>query len=303
MTTQLTIKYGLLANNMDVTDNVYKKCNSNGIIYFPPNDNIRSYWFGDPLPGIVKSIYIVNKRGIASIYYDTDSIYIDTNTNPQTVYTQRNAPEIIQQMYPDINRYTKILFDIHPQLKFDYGRLDFEFSVERIIVKYLTGTEKVLEIGGGIGRNSVIIAYLLRLCQNPNFVSVESNPDNIEKLVHNRDINGFTFAVECVDFLNKSVSSDNNNMGISYRTFCEKYNIEFDTLVLDCGGEKIHNIIVNDTDLLQNISLIVMVNGFNDITTKLEVDQILKEKGFNVDYVEPGGYYPCFENFFEVWKK
>ena len=40
-----------------------------------------------------------------------------------------------------------------------------------MVIRYLTGKEKVLEIGGNIGRNSMVIASII---DNNNFVSMES---------------------------------------------------------------------------------------------------------------------------------
>jgi hypothetical protein len=46
-----------------------------------------------------------------------------------------------------------------------------------------------------------------------------------------------------------------------------------------------------------------MENDFYEVDKKDYVDNILKEKGFYVDYSESGGWGPCYFNFFEVWKK
>lgn len=59
--------------------------------------------------------------------------------------------------------------------------------------KFLNGTENVLEIGGNIGRKSLIIAHILH---HNNFVTIETNPDDATKLMHNRDLNNFHFHVE-----------------------------------------------------------------------------------------------------------
>lgn len=41
-----------------------------------------------------------------------------------------------------------------------------------------------------------------------------------------------------------------------------------------------------------------MENDYNDI-----IDKILIKNNFYVDYTESGGWRPCYNNFFEVWKK
>ena len=48
---------------------------------------------------------------------------------------------------------------IHSRLKITHGTLDEEFPEQKMAVRYLTGNEKVLEIGGNIGRNSLIFNY------------------------------------------------------------------------------------------------------------------------------------------------
>ena len=56
-------------------------------------------------------------------------------------------------------------------------------------------------------------------------------------------------------------------------------------------------------DILDNIKLIIMENDYNDIEHKKYIDNILLSKNFIVDYSEAGGWGPCYNNFFEVWKK
>ena len=81
-----------------------------------------------------------------------------------------------------------------------------------------------------------------------------------------------------------------------------KYNIDFDTLVLDCEGA-FYYILTDIPDILNNIKLIIMENDYHDITHKNYIDTILKQNGFYVEYSEPGGWGPCSERFFEVWKR
>ena len=46
-----------------------------------------------------------------------------------------------------------------------------------------------------------------------------------------------------------------------------------------------------------------MENDYWDHSHKMYVDNVLREKGFILDYAESGGWGPCFDNFYEVWKK
>jgi hypothetical protein len=56
-------------------------------------------------------------------------------------------------------------------------------------------------------------------------------------------------------------------------------------------------------EILNNINLIIMENDYTNINHKKYVDDVLKNNNFFVDYVERGGWGPCSNNFFEVWKR
>ena len=64
------------------------------------------------------------------------------------------------------------LIEIHSQLKLNYGTLNEEYPEQKLTYAYLTGNEKVLEIGGNIGRNSVLIGHILSKHNNSNFVTL-----------------------------------------------------------------------------------------------------------------------------------
>ena len=61
-----------------------------------------------------------------------------------------------------------------------------------MVVRYLTGNEKVLEIGGNIGRNSMVIASII---DNNNFVSMESDTNIANQLKENLELNNYTFNI------------------------------------------------------------------------------------------------------------
>jgi hypothetical protein len=52
------IHYGTTWSNIDVTEIAITHCIVNGILTIPEDDRARANIFGDPLPGIVKSIFI-----------------------------------------------------------------------------------------------------------------------------------------------------------------------------------------------------------------------------------------------------
>ena len=99
------------------------------------------------------------------------------------------------------NLYSPVLFNkltsIHRNLRLDFGTFLDEYPEQIMAVRYLKGQEKVLEIGGNIGRNSLVIASILNQANNGDgLVSLETDNDFAQKLCHNRDINNLHFLVE-----------------------------------------------------------------------------------------------------------
>ena len=207
-----------------------------------------------------------------------------------------------------------ITFQIQSALRLNYGSFFEELPEQRMSVRYLTGKERVLEIGGNIGRNSLIIACLLN--RQENLVTLESNLEIADQLKENRDVNQLHFHVETSALSKRrliqkgwdTLPSETLQEGFSWvntMTLDEiqtKYQIVFDTLVLDCEGA-FYYILMDMPEILANINLIIMENDYTDITRKQYVDEVLTQNGFNRDYVEGGGWGPCTDYFFEVWKK
>ena len=83
-----------------------------------------------------------------------------------------------------------------------------------------------------------------------------------------------------------------------------KYNINFDTLVLDCEGA-FYNILLDMPEIMDNIKLIIIENDFKEKNQKNYVDSVFTKNNFEVIYHEEYSRSPfaCKKNFFEVWKK
>lgn len=54
----MRIKYGVLDNKIDVTQIVYDKLQRGNFLCIPNNDVYRNSFFSDPLPGVLKSVFI-----------------------------------------------------------------------------------------------------------------------------------------------------------------------------------------------------------------------------------------------------
>jgi len=204
---------------------------------------------------------------------------------------------------------------IHNQLTIRHGNFQEELPEQLMVAKYLSGNERVLEIGGNIGRNSLVIAHILNSNNgNNNFVSIECDKTVAEKLKENRKINNLDFFVETRAISKRklfqkgwnTIASNNNPEGynpVQTMTLDElhaKYNIKFDTLILDCEGA-FYYIIKDMPEILDGINIIIMENDYFDISKKREIDKFLSDKGFRVKHYEAGGWGPCYYFFYEIW--
>ena len=298
----MKILYGIFNNTIDVTEICSSKLlNNNNMIIIPSGDNNRAIYFPDPIFGTLKKIFIMTDYDVTE-YDDFYTIKIDITNNTITTI---NNNDVIYKMN-----------DIHSKLTMKHGDLNFEIPEQRMAINYLTGNEKVLEIGGNIGRNSLVIAHILKQKGNNNLVTLECDVNFANQLIENRDLNNFTFHVEKSALSKRkliqkgwdTLASDTLKEGycwvntITLNELTNKYKINFDTLILDCEGA-FYYILLDMPQILNNIKLIIMENDYYDMSQKNYVDEILKKNNFYTDYVEVGGWGNCYNNFYEVWKK
>jgi FkbM family methyltransferase len=308
----MKILYGKDDKIIDVTDICYNKCKYNDIICIPDNDDNRVYLFNkDPCWGILKSIFIEN-NGVIKEYDSKTTIHINTKND---IITTTDRTVIIDR-----------LSIIQKKLKLKYGTFYEELPEQKMALTYLTGNEKVLEIGGNIGRNSLLISHILGK-NNDNYVVLEADEDIAHKLCENRDNNTMNFHIESSALSKRNLITREDTMynefvisnsstieseevlqgfkrvnSITLDELNKKYNIPFDTLVIDCEGAFFY-ILQDFPDILNNIKLIIMENDYDDINNKNYIDSHLKSHNFRLVYFESGGKGPCFANFFEVWRK
>ena len=291
----MRIYYGIKNNMIDVTSVCLSKLTNNNIITIPSGDGNRAYYFTDPLVGVLKEIIIIDNN--ESYYNSSYSININLLNN--------------SICYNEEYNYDKINY-LHSKLIIKNGKLNDELPEQMMAIKYLTGNEKVLEIGGNIGRNSLIIASIVN---NNNFVTLECDETIAKQLKENKELNNFTFNIENSALSNRkliqkgwdTIPSEELLNGykwvntITLNELNTKYNIIFDTLILDCEGA-FYYILYDMPEILNNIKLIIMENDYRDISHKKYIDEVLIKNNFYRNYVERGGWGPCFNNFYEVWK-
>jgi hypothetical protein len=174
----INILYGTKDNTKDVTEICLSKLTHNNVITIPKGDWNRKNFFSDHLPGTEKKIFIV----INNTEYEYDQNYIIKINMADLTFKTQNDIEIDDKINV-----------IHNNLKIKYGKLKDELPEQKMVVRYLSGNEKVLEIGSNIGRNSLVIASIVN---NDTFVTLESDSHIYKQLEENRNLNNFKFHIE-----------------------------------------------------------------------------------------------------------
>lgn len=297
------IYYGNKQTRWDVTEICTQLLKKKNVITISNNDTIRSQYFSDQLAGVTKYVYVV-KDGHEYEYDNTATIYISLATSTIKIKSEPNLSDIYFQLY-----------DLYQQLKITYGTFDDKVPEQKMILKCFTGNETVLELGGNVGQKSLIIA---KLVQPNHLVSLESHAFRASKLEENKNLNQFSFFVENAalsqrtlitqDF--QTIPSDVLLDGyqwvntITWDALTTKYNLVFDTLVVNCNGA-FYYVLMDTPEILTHLTLLVMTNDYDDIQQKNYVDSILAANRFYPVYVEVGGFRGgvCVQMYFEIWKK
>ena len=322
----MKILYGLPKNQLDITNKVLSHFVCENIAVIPKGDDDRAYLFTDPLPRTLKVVTII-ADGVETIIDHTRQAYIDLST--QKIYMD-DVPSYIKDIYPyDLDEAShaiieKRLKEVHKGLKMVHGSMTQEFPEQGMAMRFLTGKEKVLEIGANVGRNSLLIQSILSKKGNTNFVTLESDDGIASQLQENRDVNRMNFHIEASALSKRkliqrvwdTIVSDEVLPGyhsvqtITLEELRNKYKIDFDTLILDCEGA-FYYILTDMPDILDNINLVIMENDYYKEAHKKFIDDMLTIHGLKRVYVQCGGwecrYYNKFPdtymNFFEVWQK
>ena len=312
---------------MDITNKVLGHLVRENVIVIPKGDDDRAYLFTDPLPNVLKIVKYIDDNGVETVIGHDVQAYIDLTEKKIYMY---DVPQRIKDIFPyetDDNHGRKIeskLREIHSTLTMVHGSMSQEFPEQGMAMRFLTGDEKVLEIGANVGRNSLLINSILSKKGNTNFVTLESDSHIASQLQENRDANHMNFKIEASALSKRkliqrgwdTVVSDSVLPGyhsvqtITWDELCQKYKIDFDTLVLDCEGA-FYYILMDMPTILDNVKLIIMENDYYTDDHKKYIDSTLTAQGFKRAYVQCGGWecrhynkFPnTYMNFFEVWKK
>lgn len=246
------------------------------------------------------------------IYIIISIISISISILILSYYTFNNNNNNNNNTYDKHNK----LYNIHQKIKFIHGSLNEELPLQLIIIEHINPNDKVLELGGNYGRTSCIINYLLN--NKINHVVIEPQNDIIPFLTENKNINNFNFKIEdraisnTELYINNNITKPINEINdyinwrpvkfITWNNFKNKYNINFNVLVVDCK-DTLYYILKDNIKILYNIDKIIIKNDFSNIKYKEFIDNLFKLNNFIKIYNESGKYGPCSKFFYEVWKK
>ena len=304
--------YGIKGNYVEVASKVIQNWRFEGTkLRIPAGDSTRATLFGDHILGTVKHILYVDNSNQEHIIEAFQAVIINETGAIITYSSSRDYYHSVGKYVPD---YIERLRGLHGYIKMEHGSMTDELPEQLMTIMYLDENAKVLELGANVGRNTFIIASIL--VEDSNLVTLESHPDIVKQLMHNTNLNGFKFHIEnaalsTVPLIQKdwdTVVSAEVPAGwvkvntITFEEIEKKYNIQFDSMVIDAEGA-FYQILVDNPSCLKNIHTVIIENDFHEIDKKQYVDNVLNKYGLKSVFRQPGGWGCCADMFFEVFRR
>lgn len=297
----MKIYYGINGSYRDVTF-AYLVYFLRGMeIVIPASDAERCERIGDHIPGQEKEIAILFDEGKRMIVPTGISVKIEF-TNELSKLVPRKT-----------KYYGYTLPDIHANLQLALGSFQDELPEQRLAVQYIRPTDRVLEIGSNIGRNSLVISSIL--IDDRNLVTLECNPHFIPLLTFNRTLNCANFKVINAALSYKRlgiqdwgtiVLEEDQPIPPGYSlvrtTTFEDLHFNPNVLVADCEGALFH-ILSDNPNMLEGFQTLILENDYHDISQYQYLRSLFERFHFTIVHEEGGGWGPCANFFYQVWKR
>jgi len=290
------VEYGHGDQYIDVTIQALRKCLVHDVLIIPPGDDARNELFTDPFFGVFKSIAITDN--------ESKKIYAIGETAKRTVEEKKN---------PGMRALNEMEW-LYSRLRLVNGMTFEESYIQQLLsVLFIPPEATVLEIGSGIGRNTLILASILR-SPHTKLVALECNPAQYFQLEANQVENQLSFHVENVALSalpimqrglttfpipkDGIVHADCELVNTTTFTDLEtKHRCCFDTLVVDCGMAFLDLLFEDSVNVLKNIQLIIFVNAFQTEKTSI-MEKMLGQYNLEKIYHYPGAKNP---DYHQVW--
>jgi FkbM family methyltransferase len=266
--------YGHTDNYVDVSSAIFEKCLKDDGIYIPAGDGERCDIIGnDPYPNILKHIIVIDDSNNKYVYNATKEVNIKFNSIKNQLTDSKNPRNWWKTLGIFIKNPVERLNSLQKRINLSrvgWGGFEYEYPEQLMVMRFLNANNKVLEIGGNIGRVSHIIQTII---DNPtDHVIMECDTKLAADLRFNLNLNTFTkvpIETAALSKVKLYMAGDHGPRPlddfkesekpievptISYSDICKKYNIDFDTLVADCEGS-LYYIFKEDPDMLNNINI------------------------------------------------
>ena len=286
----MQVLYGSGSTYTDVTYLTFRSFWRDGYLTIPPSDIDRARGMSDPLPNILKIVKIVTSEG--EFIYEAGCT-IRCRCSPPSFASRR---ELWERNGVTLSTAEDRLAWIHRHSLLPYGSMSDEYMEQLMVVRFLSPTATVLELGANIGRNTVTIATVLN--DDHRFVTLECDPRSVESLLVTTGLNDLHCHVEasalsrvklCQRGWITTPYEDSLPAGyapvptITFPQIETKYNLVFDTLVVDCEGA-LYYILRDEPTLLANIHTVIIENDFIELSHKNFVDEKFAEAGLREVY-------------------
>lgn len=295
----MIFEYGEAGHYVDVTDLVEIHFSNEEEYFIPSADDRRAKIFGDHLLGTPKKIKVTDGETVG--YYD----------NEEPILIKRNLP--LCKFSPK-----QILSEIHSRIICHGGSITEEYPEQLLTSVFIKPTDKVLELGANIGRNTLLISSILE--DSSNLVTLETMPSIAKTLELNKKSNNFNFHIENSAISTYKVIQSGwdsfvleEGMGtptgfveintITFPQILEKYQINFNVLVADCEGALFY-ILNQEPNFLANIETIIVENDYDSTAKKENIDEVYRKNGFVCVLKRPLNFRGEIRNdFYAVWRK
>ncbi len=269
-------------------------------IAIPGTDAERCARIGDHLPGVDKDVVVLSEGR---------TMVVPTGISAKVGFTQE-----LSKLVPRTTKFTSTnLSEIHANVQLALGTFQDELPEQRFAVQYIRPTDRVLEIGSNIGRNSLVISSILE--DDRNLGTLECNPHFIPLLEFNRTLNCANFKIVdaalsyrrlAIQDWDTVVLEDDQPVpdGFSLVRTIRFEDLDFhpNVLVADCEGALFY-ILSDNPDMLEGFETLILENDYHDITQYNYLRALFERYGFHLEHEEGGGWGPCANFFYQVWKK
>ena len=199
----------------------------------------------------------------------------------------------------NLETVSNVIQTIQFSLHLEGGPWEDEIIEQMMSALFIDNNDRVLELGGYIGRNSLVIASML--ANSENLVVFESDPVSAEILERNKKANGFKFTIHPKALSNKPLIQtvwdsrplkENEEIPegwfpvntMSFSSLMEITPIPFNVLVCDCEG-CLYHILKDEPTFLDMFKKVLLENDFwNEPEQEQFIHKRLKELGFEIQF-------------------